>query len=46
MSAADAIGEEDAWVAAMPQALRGPAQQINAAVVEPVMKKSGLCVVN
>ena len=39
MSAADVIGEEQAWVSAMPEALRGPAQSLNKAVVEPVMNK-------
>jgi hypothetical protein len=39
MSAADVIGEEQAWVTAMPEALRGPAQSLNKAVVEPAMNK-------
>jgi hypothetical protein len=39
MSAADVIGEEQAWVTAMPEPLRAPAQKLNAAVVEPIMNK-------
>jgi hypothetical protein len=39
MSAADVIGEEQAWVTAMPEALRAPAQKLNATVVEPIMNK-------
>lgn len=43
MSAPDAIGEEQAWVTAMPEALRGPALQLNAAVVEPIMNRCLRC---
>ncbi len=39
MSTADVIGEEQAWVAAMPEPLRAPALKLNDAVVEPIMKK-------
>ncbi len=39
MSAADVIGEEQAWVMAMPEPLRGVAQSVNKAAVEPILNK-------